>query len=134
MVTQALDEPAVKEALLEYLRADRRLTVLTRREDAPIWLRHDQGAAAGDAQKALAAWSYARQMKAYAKEAGITNRFHLHQTRHTFARIVAEEAGSLLEAQEALGHQNPATTRLYVQRVGVKRDKFSRAIKQRLKV
>jgi integrase len=30
---------------------------------------------------------------------------HLHQTRHTFARMAGEDAGSLIEVQEALGHK-----------------------------
>jgi integrase len=72
-------------------------------------------------------------MKGYAKEAGIEH-FHLHQTRHTFARIVAESSGSIVETQDALGHKNPATTRAYVQRIVVKRDKFGDEIAKRMKL
>jgi len=39
----------------------------------------------------------------YAEASGIGH-FHIHQFRHTFARIVAEESGSIIEAQEALEH------------------------------
>jgi hypothetical protein len=31
---------------------------------------------------------------------------HLHQTKHTYARIVAEETGSFVETWEALDHNN----------------------------
>jgi integrase len=66
-------------------------------------------------------------MKVYAGEAGIKD-FHLHQTRHTFARLVAEQTGSIVETQDALGHRNAATTRGYVRRIAVKRDKYSEQI------
>ena len=33
-----------------------------------------------------------------------------------------------LETQDALGHKNPATTRVYVRRIAVKRDKHSEEI------
>lgn len=72
-------------------------------------------------------------MKEYAKEAGI-GRFHVHQLRHTFARIAGESSGSLVETQEALGHKNLATTRVYMQRIPVKRDKFGAEIAKRLKL
>jgi integrase len=67
-------------------------------------------------------------MKRYAQAAGIDD-FHLHQTRHTFARILAEDSGSITETQDAaLGHRSAATTRVYVQRISVKRDKHSHRI------
>jgi hypothetical protein len=37
--------------------------------------------------------------------------FHLYQSRHTNARIAAEEIGSFVETQEGLDHDNAATTR-----------------------
>ena len=57
---------------------------------------------------------------------------HLHQLRHTFARIVAEESGSLVETQEALGHKHLQTTRVYVQRIAVRRDKHGAKVATRL--
>jgi site-specific recombinase XerC len=56
------------------------------------------------------------------------------QTRHTFARIVAESSGSIVETQDALGHRNPATTRVYVQRIAVKHDKLGKEVAKRLKL
>jgi integrase len=46
--------------------------------------------------------------------------------------MVAEETGSITETQDALGHRNLATTRVYVQRIAMKRDKHSRKILKRL--
>lgn len=54
--------------------------------------------------------------------AAITEHDYQHQTRHTYARIIAEETGSFVETQEALDHENAATTRVYVQRITVKAD------------
>ncbi len=51
----------------------------------------------------------------------------------TFARIVAEDSGSIIVTQDALGHANPNTTRVYVRRVGIKRDQHSAKITSRLK-
>lgn len=49
-----------------------------------------------------------------------------------FARMVAEETGSLIETQYALGHRNLASTHVYVQRIAVKRDKHGGQITARL--
>ena len=69
-------------------------------------------------------------LKRYARQAGIGS-IHLHQTRHTFARMVAEDSGSITETQDALGHKNVATTRVYVQRIAVRRDRHSEQILKR---
>jgi integrase len=98
---------------------------------APLWVRHDPGRAAVAVEQPLAEWTFARRMKTYAAEAGI-EKFHLHQTRHTFARIVAEATGSLSQTQEALGHQHLATTRAYVERISTLPDRHRDAIAQRL--
>lgn len=95
-----------------------------------MWTRHDR---AGQPGAPLTSHAFAKNLKRYATEAGI-ERIHIHQTRHTFARMVSEETGSLAETQEALGHRNLATTRAYVQRVAVRRDKHSRRIAERLTV
>lgn len=105
----------------------------TLKASAPLWVRHDPGREAVAAEQPLAEWTFARRMKAYAAEAGIKE-FHLHQTRHTFARIVAEATGSLSQTQEALGHQHLATTRAYVERIATLPDRHSAAIAQRLQV
>jgi integrase len=127
-VARMLADPAAREALLDYLKASGREGVLA--GGGPLWTRHDR---AGRPGSGLTSHAFAKRMKRYAREAGIKH-FHLHQTRHTFARLVAELSGSLAETQEALGHRNLATTRVYVQRVAVRKDKFSTDIVKKLKL
>jgi integrase len=120
-------DPLVKEALLDYLSTANRLHVF--KTDAPLWTRHDPGGSPGEP---LSSHCYARNLKRYAREAGI-ERFHLHQTRHTFARIVAEDTGSIIATQDALDHKNPSTTRAYVQRIAIKRDLHSQRVSHRFR-
>jgi integrase len=124
-VGREVSDPIVKVALLDYLTTARRLSVF--RTDAPIWTRHDY---AGRPGAPLSSHCFVKNLKRYARSAGIDG-FHLHQTRHTFARIVAEETGSITATQEALDHSNPATTRVYVQRIAIKRDQHSERISRR---
>lgn len=124
-VSRSVEEPLVRDALLVYLRACDRLNALS--SERPLWTRHDR---AGRQGAPLTSHAFAKNLKRYAREAGI-EKIHIHQTRHTFARVVSEETGSLTETQEALGHKNLATTRAYVQRIAVRRDKHSRKIAKR---
>lgn len=127
-VARSVEEPLVREALLDYLRSCDRLNSLALSSERPIWTRHDR---AGRPGAPLTSHAFAKNLKRYARDAGI-GKIHIHQTRHTFARVVSEETGSLTETQEALGHKNLATTRAYVQRIAVRRDKHSRRIAERL--
>jgi site-specific recombinase XerD len=120
-------DPAAKAALIDYLTAAGRLHVL--KTDAPVWTRHDHPRLAGEP---LTSHAFARNLKLYAKEAGLEH-VHLHQTRHTFGRIVAEETGSMTATQDALDHTNLSTTTVYVQRISVKRDLHSAAVARRRK-
>lgn len=72
-----------------------------------------------------------KNLKRYAKEADL-ERIHNHMTRHTFARIINEESGSLMETQEALDHEDQAATRIYLEAVAIKRDKYSKHISERV--
>lgn len=121
-----VSRPEVWEALEEYLRASKRLSILTR--GGPLWVRHDR---AGGEEEPLGSRAFANNLKKYGREAGLGD-VHLHQTRHTYARIVAEATGSFLETQEALDHENAATTRVYVERIAVKSDKYGDKIAERL--
>lgn len=112
-------ESQVKDALLDYLTAAGRLHAL--KTDAPLWTRHDR---AGKPGEALSSHCFVKNLKKYAKEAGVEG-FHLHRTRHTFARIVSEYTGDITATQNALDHQSRSTTRVYVQRIGVKKDLYS---------
>jgi integrase len=120
-------DPDAIEAIEVYLTSSGRTNVLG--SERPIWTRHDR---AGWAGAPLTSHAFVKNLKKYAHAAKIKG-FHLHQTRHTFARIFAEDSGSMIETQEALDHANVATTRAYVQRIAIKRDKFSASIKRRIK-
>jgi integrase/recombinase XerD len=122
-------DPRVKDALLDYLRASRRLGAMDM--ETPLWTSHDRTKLRGGEQ--LTGHAFAKRVKVYARWAGIGD-IHLHQTRHTFARWVSESTGSIIETQDALGHKHAATTRVYVQRVSVQKDKHSAAILDRLDV
>lgn len=125
--TMMVEDPEVKAALLDYLSEARRLHVL--KTDAPLWTRHDHHRFAGEA---LTSHAFVKNLKRYAKDAGV-GKVHLHQTRHTFARIVQEETGSFEETREALDHAAVATTRVYVERIAVKADRHSRKVAERMK-
>jgi integrase len=127
IVTREVDNPALRVAILDYLDTSGRKDSI--RADDALWLRHDRGSNG----KAVTSHGIAKAFIEYAEQAGITG-FHIHQLRHTHARIVAEESGSLYEVQEQLGHKNISTTRVYVQRIGVKRDKFSSRVAARLEL
>ena len=118
-------EPQVREALLDYLSASERLHAL--KTDAPLWTRHDR---AGKPGESLSSHCFVKNLKKDAREAGVEG-FHLHRTRHTFARIVSEFTGDINATQSALDHQNRSTTRVYVQRIAVKRDLYSSEISKK---
>lgn len=121
-----VSHPDVREALLAYLKAAKRLSVL--QTGGPLWTRHDR---AGEPGPPLTSRAFANNLKRYAAKVGI-ERVNIHQTRHTYARIVYEDTGDLLETQSALDHESQATTRVYVQTVAVKRDRHSERIAKRL--
>jgi integrase len=120
-----VSEPQVRDALIDYLTTAGRLHVL--KTDAPLWTRHDR---AGQPGEPLSSHCFVKNLKKYAREAGVEG-FHLHRTRHTFARIVSEVTGDITATQNALDHQNRSTTRVYVQRIAVKRDQYSGEISKR---
>jgi integrase len=122
-----VSDPAAYEALKGYLEAAGRMNVVE--SERPLWTRHDR---AGRPGAPLSSRAFVENLKGYAKEAGLSH-IHLHQTRHTYARIVAEETGSFLEAQEALDHENQATTRVYVQRITVKKDRHGGKVSARIR-
>jgi integrase len=119
-------DPVARVALFDYLEACGRRDVIG--TERPLWTRHDRAGAPG---APLTSHAFVKNLKRYAKEAGLDH-IHNHMTRHTFARIVNEETGSLLETQEALDHEDQATTRIYVESLAIKRDKFSERISIRV--
>jgi integrase len=125
-VGREVSDPRVRKAVLDYLDSSGRAGVLS--NDGPLWTRHDR---AGRPGAPLTSHAFALNLKRYAKDAGIGG-VHLHQTRHTFARMVAEHSGSIVDTQDALGHKNLSTTRVYVQRIAVRKDRHSGHILERL--
>lgn len=125
-VGREVRDPLLRVAIRDYLSSCDRMGVL--KTDAPLWTRHDR---AGRPGAMLSSHAFVKNLKRYAREAGVGH-VHLHQTRHSYARIVAEETGSITDTQDALGHRNAATTRVYVQRIAVKRDKHSASVTARL--
>jgi site-specific recombinase XerD len=58
---------------------------------------------------------YVRAMVArYGRRAGISVRAHPHILRHTFATELLEDGYSVVEVQRLLGHEDLATTELYL--------------------
>jgi integrase len=119
-------DPSAVTALLSYLNSSGRSDVLG--TERPLWTRHDR---AGQGGAPLCSHAFAKNLKAYGQRAGVEGA-RIHRTRHTFGRLVAEQTGSLVETQDALDHANLSTTRVYVERIVVKKDKFSRGIAERL--
>ena len=114
------------DALVDYLRAAGRLDAMT--PDAPLWTAHDRsGRSTGSP---LTSHAFAKNLKGYGRAAGLGD-LHVHQLRHTFARLVGEDEGDMTKVQHALGHKNLATTRVYLPRVTTKRDTFSAGIARR---
>jgi integrase len=104
-VGRELADTDVIAAIEDYLACSRRVNV--RDSVRPLWTRHDR---AGRGGAPLTSHAFVKNIKLHAAAAGIKG-FHLHQTRHTFARIFSEDSGSMAETQEALDHANVATTR-----------------------
>ncbi len=145
--TIEIADPHAQEALLDYLEYSGRLTQL--RPDSPLWVAHDRArqtparkgavhtptqpraARPRTTEDMLSSHGFVKRLKGYAHAAGLEH-LHLHQTRHTYARIVMEESGSIHAVQEALGHKSLTPTSYYVKRVAQKKDKFSGVIAARL--
>lgn len=133
-----ITDPGVKAALFAYLKATGRWNEQADQPDlqpdSPLWLRHDRAAnkAQADGKKlALTSHGFVKALKAYAEAAGIGD-IHLHQTRHTAARMIGEASGNMSDVQTLLGHAAQRTTKVYLQRIAVKKDKYSAAIASRL--
>lgn len=150
-----IEEADVARTLVKYIKRTRRMPERVFGGSDPLWLAHDRAkkarkdknresaaaksptaspllkGAAKVVEKGLTSRAFDRRMKLYAERAGVPN-FHLHQFRHTVAVAVAEETGSLREAQEMLGHRSMQTTRTYVPNITVRGNAHSSLLKSRV--
>lgn len=126
-VSFEMNDPIAQDALYNYLEATKRSANIFGKNE-PLWLRHSTGGKNLEKVK-LTSHGFAKRMKQYALEAGITG-FHIHKLRHTFAKIISESVESMADTQEALGHSNIKTTQVYVKRLSVKKDKYSKTIRE----
>lgn len=63
--------------------------------------------------------AYARHaLHKYAAQAGISKRVHPHALRHALAVSLIREGFGLTDVQSQLGHNNPATTAIYLRTLG----------------
>jgi integrase len=114
------------DVLVDYLTASGRLDDMT--NDTPLWVGHGRNS---DGVSPLSSHAFVKNFKKYAVKAGLGD-VHLHQLRHTSAAWIADDTGDLSAVQKFLGHKNIDTTKVYVQRVTVKKDTHSSAIASRL--
>jgi len=61
--------------------------------------------------------SISMKIKKFARKAGLDN-FHTHSLRHKFATDLLERGANLKQVQELLGHENIATTEVYLSLAG----------------
>jgi integrase len=141
--TLEVTAPSALAALRDYLIVSGRWGRM--QDDMPLWLAHDRAVRMRPASESrsplkqkgrrpeapLTSHGFVKSLKQYAAAAGLTH-IHLHQTRHTFARMLGEEADSLFEVQKELGHRSIATTQVYLDKVTRKKDRFSQRIEQRI--
>jgi site-specific recombinase XerD len=101
-------------ALMTYLEARQDQAVSGVLSDKPLLCRHDR--AAGDRRRLpLSTLSVERIITRLATQAGVLERFNLtpHSFRHYFATQFLGHTGDLALTQDALGHADPSTTRIY---------------------
>jgi site-specific recombinase XerD len=101
------------EAIMAYLDERKDGAASGALEDKPLFCRHDPGA--GDRRLALSAHSVRELFTRLAEETGIAELFNLtpHTLRHYFATRFLGFTGNLALTQDALGHADPRTTRIY---------------------
>ncbi len=101
------------QAMTDYLDARKDGQLATSMASHPIFCRHDRRA--GNARLPLTTHSVRRIFTELATQAGIFKKFQLtpHTLRHYFATTLLRETGDLALTQDALGHADPGTTRIY---------------------
>lgn len=93
----------------------------------PLFCRHDRGVRS-EARLPVSVRSIQYLIKELAEKANIAHRFNLspHSLRHYFADGLLTYTGNLALVQEALGHQDPKTTRIYTK---IKVEEIARSVR-----
>ncbi|MFN8457609.1 MAG: tyrosine-type recombinase/integrase, partial [Anaerolineae bacterium] len=92
----------------------------------PLFCRHDRGVRS-EVRLPVSVRSIQYLIKELAEKANIAHRFNLspHSLRHYFADGLLTYTGNLALVQEALGHQDPKTTRIYTK---IKVEEIARSV------
>ncbi len=104
------------EAIGAYLALRQDETLMMQMAQHPLFCRHDRGAGV-DTRLSLTVRTVQHLFKQLAQQADLARRFNIspHSLRHFFANGLLEFTGNLALVQEALGHQDPRTTRRYTE-------------------
>lgn len=97
-------DPAVKEALLNYLNKARP-AILGEKESQ--WLFTNCG---GDSMSRQGFW---KLIKTYGKKAGIEDKITPHTLRHSFAAHLIDQGADVKAVQNIMGHADITTTQMY---------------------
>lgn len=102
------------QAIQSYLTERQDEALMVQLGQHPLFCRHDR-TTASDRRLPLSIRSVQHLIKQLAEQADVAQKFNLspHSLRHYFANGLLEFTGNLALVQEALGHQDPKTTRGY---------------------
>ncbi len=109
-------DPEAWDAIQTYLSKRQDETLMLQLAQHPLFCRHDRSART-DSRLPISVRTVQHVIKQLSEEANISQQFNLspHSLRHFFANGLLEYSGNLALVQEALGHQDPKTTRGYTQ-------------------
>ena len=109
----AFDDEAWK-AIQSYLTERQDEALMMQLNQHPLFCRHDR-AARTDRRLPVSIRTVQNVIKELSEQANLAGRFNLspHSLRHYFANGLLQFTGNLALVQEALGHQDPKTTRSY---------------------
>jgi site-specific recombinase XerD len=122
----AFDDPAWA-AIQAYLAQRHDESLMTIMGKHPLFCRHDR-AVKSEARLPVSTRTIQYLIKELAEKANVAYRFNLspHSLRHYFADGLLTYTGNLALVQEALGHQDPKTTRIYTK---IKVEEIARSVK-----
>ncbi|MCC6497545.1 MAG: tyrosine-type recombinase/integrase [Propionibacteriaceae bacterium] len=104
--------PNVAQRIREYLQADARLEDL----DSPLFCPTPRGSQGQTLRRHMEAGQVDRIVKKWARAIGAGHGYSAHSMRATFITTALANGASLEDVQEAAGHADPDTTKLYDRR------------------